>query len=83
MLKKPFLIFLGILFIFSLSFADSEGGSSSSGGVGEFSGDELDGGGDNFLEGFYSGERNAFVFLTLVFIIVIGIIFWKSKISRK
>jgi hypothetical protein len=83
MLKKPILILLGILFVFSFSFVNSISGSSSSGGVGEFSENGLNKDGVSFFEDFYSGEMNAFIFLTLVFIIIAGIIFWKRKISRK
>ncbi len=83
MMKKIFLILVSFLFIYSISFVDSISGSSSSGGVGEFSENGLNINGANFFEDFYSGEKNAFIFLSLVFIIIVGIIFWKSKISRK
>lgn len=83
MLKKLFLILVGVSFVLSFSFVDSIEGSSSSGGVGEFSDDGLGENVNNFFDDFYSGERNSFIFLALVFILVAGIIFWKSKISRK
>tara|TARA_Y100000310_G_C20406821_1_gene680063 strand:+ start:257 stop:502 length:246 start_codon:yes stop_codon:yes gene_type:complete len=81
MLKKSFVV-IG-LFLFLFPFVNSISGSSSSGGVGEFTDDEFVSEDVNFFEDLYSGETNAFIFLILVFVIIAGIIFWKSKISKK